>query len=39
VPADLTRLGLAAAEAVAQAIVRGVRAATSLPGIPATRDL
>lgn len=36
---DLTRLGLAAAEAVARAIVRGVRAATSLPGIPAARDL
>jgi len=38
-PADLTRLGLAAAEAVARAIVRGVRAATSLPGLPAARDL
>jgi L-aminopeptidase/D-esterase-like protein len=38
-PADLTRLGLAAAEAVAHAIVRGVRAATSLPGLPAARDL
>jgi L-aminopeptidase/D-esterase-like protein len=37
--ADLTRLGLAAADAVAQAIVRGVRAATSLPGLPAARDL
>jgi L-aminopeptidase/D-esterase-like protein len=36
---DLTRLGLAAAEAVARAIVRGVRAATSLPGLPAARDL
>jgi L-aminopeptidase/D-esterase-like protein len=39
VPADITRLGLAAAEAVAEAIVRGVRAATSLPGLPAARDL
>ncbi len=39
VPADITRLGLAAAEAVADAIVRGVRAATSLPGLPAARDL
>jgi L-aminopeptidase/D-esterase-like protein len=39
VPADLTRLGLAAGEAVAQAIVRGVRAATSLPDLPAARDL
>jgi L-aminopeptidase/D-esterase-like protein len=38
-PADLTRLGLAAAEVVAQAIVRSVRAATSLPGLPAARDL
>jgi L-aminopeptidase/D-esterase-like protein len=39
VPADPTRLGLAAAEAVASAIARGVRAATSLPGLPAARDL
>jgi L-aminopeptidase/D-esterase-like protein len=39
VPADLTRLGLAAADAVARAIARGVRAATSLPGLPAARDL
>jgi L-aminopeptidase/D-esterase-like protein len=39
VPADPTRLGLAAADAVAQAIVRGVRAATALPGLPAARDL
>jgi len=38
-PADLTRLGLAAADAVARAIVRGVRAATSLPTLPAARDL
>jgi L-aminopeptidase/D-esterase-like protein len=38
-PADLTRLGLAAADAVARAIVRGVRAATSLPDLPAARDL
>jgi len=36
---DLTRLGLAASEAVAQAIVRGVRAATSLVDLPAARDL
>ena len=36
---DLTTLGLAAADAVARAIVRGVRAATSLPGLPAARDL
>lgn len=38
-PVDLTRLGLAAADTVARAIVRGVRAATSLPGLPAARDL
>jgi L-aminopeptidase/D-esterase-like protein len=37
--ADLTALGLLAAEVVAQAIVRAVRAATSLPGLPAARDL
>jgi L-aminopeptidase/D-esterase-like protein len=39
VPIDVTRLGLAAADAVARAIVRGVRAATSLPDLPAARDL
>jgi L-aminopeptidase/D-esterase-like protein len=39
VSADVTRLGLAAAEAVARAIVRGVRAAASLPDLPAARDL
>ena len=39
VPMDLTRLGLGAAEAVARAIVRAVRAAVSLPGLPAARDL
>jgi L-aminopeptidase/D-esterase-like protein len=37
--ANLTGLGLAAADVVARAIVRGVRAATSLPGLPAARDL
>jgi L-aminopeptidase/D-esterase-like protein len=37
--ADVTRLGLAAADAVARAIVRGIRAATSLPGLPAAADL
>jgi L-aminopeptidase/D-esterase-like protein len=37
--ADVTRVGLAAADAVARAIVRGVRAATSLPGLPAARDI
>jgi L-aminopeptidase/D-esterase-like protein len=39
VPVDLTRLGLAAADAVAHAIARGVRAATSLPYLPAAREL
>jgi L-aminopeptidase/D-esterase-like protein len=39
VAADRTALGLAAAEAVAAAIVNGVRAATSLPHLPAARDL
>jgi L-aminopeptidase/D-esterase-like protein len=39
VGADLTRLGLAAADAVARAIARGVRAATSLPGLPAAHEL
>jgi L-aminopeptidase/D-esterase-like protein len=38
-PADVTRLGLAAADVVARAIARGVRAATPLPGLPAARDL
>ena len=37
--ADVTRVGLAAAEAVARAIYRGVRAATSLPHLPAACDL
>jgi L-aminopeptidase/D-esterase-like protein len=37
--ADITRIGLAAADAVASAIVRGVRAATSVPGLPAARDI
>jgi L-aminopeptidase/D-esterase-like protein len=37
--ADLTRLGLAAADAVARAIVRGVRAATSLPDLPAAAEV
>lgn len=39
VRADVTAVGLAAAEAVARAIARAVRAATSLPGLPAARDL
>ncbi|MGH7277607.1 MAG: P1 family peptidase, partial [Candidatus Rokuibacteriota bacterium] len=36
---DVTRVGMAAAEAVAVAIVRAVRAATGLPDLPAARDL
>jgi L-aminopeptidase/D-esterase-like protein len=39
VPADVTQVGLMGAESVAQAIVRGVRAAISLPGLPAARDV
>ena len=39
VAADRTALGLAAADAVAAAIVNGVRAASSLPNLPAARDL
>src|SRR2546426_108336 len=38
-PFDLTRVGVLAADAVARAIARGVRAATSLRDIPAARDL
>ncbi len=37
--ADLVALGHAAADVVARAIVNGVRSATSLPGLPAARDL
>jgi L-aminopeptidase/D-esterase-like protein len=39
VTADITRLGLASADAVAQAIARAIRAAASLPDLPAARDL
>ena len=39
VQAEMTALGLAAADAVAQAIVRAIKAADSLPGLPAWRDL
>jgi L-aminopeptidase/D-esterase-like protein len=38
-PGSLEALGLAAADCVAEAVVRGVRAATSLGGLPAARDL
>jgi L-aminopeptidase/D-esterase-like protein len=37
--APLDALGLAAADCVAEAVVRGVRAAVSLGGLPAWRDL
>jgi L-aminopeptidase/D-esterase-like protein len=39
VEADITGLGLMAAEVVARAVLDGVRAAHSLPGLPAARDL
>jgi L-aminopeptidase/D-esterase-like protein len=38
-PADLGVLGALAADALAEAILRGVRAATGIPGYPAVRDL
>jgi L-aminopeptidase/D-esterase-like protein len=38
-PPQLGVLGALAAEAVAEAVLRGVRAATGLPGFPAARDL
>ncbi|MBI4588064.1 MAG: P1 family peptidase [Candidatus Rokubacteria bacterium] len=38
-PVDLTALGVAVADAVARAISRAIRAAASLPGLPACRDL
>ncbi len=37
--ADLDQLGVLAADAVAEAIVRAARAATGIPGYPAARDL
>lgn len=37
--ADVTRLGAAAADAVARAVVRAVLEAEGLPGLPAARDL
>lgn len=36
---DLMRIGALAAEAVAEAVVRAVRAAAGLPGLPAVRDM
>jgi L-aminopeptidase/D-esterase-like protein len=38
-PADLTAVGAVAASVLAEAIVRAVRQATSLAGVPAARDL
>ncbi len=38
-PVSLTTVGALAAEAMAEAIVRAVRAATGIPGYPAARDL
>ncbi len=38
-PADVSRIGALAAEALADAVLNGVRNAQSLPGIPAVRDL
>jgi L-aminopeptidase/D-esterase-like protein len=37
--ADVNQLGALAADAVAEAIVRAVRAATGIPGYPAARDV
>ena len=37
--ADISRLGALAAEVMSDAIVRAVRQATSIPGLPAARDL
>ena len=39
VDGDLTRVGALAADAMADAIVRGVRAAEGIPGFPAARDI
>jgi L-aminopeptidase/D-esterase-like protein len=38
-PANLILIGALAAEAVAQAVLRGVRAARGLPGFPSVSDL
>jgi L-aminopeptidase/D-esterase-like protein len=38
-PPNLTTIGALAADVMAEAIVRAVRAATSIPGYPAARDL
>ncbi len=36
---DVSRIGALAADVMAEAIVRAVRAATSIPGYPAARDI
>jgi L-aminopeptidase/D-esterase-like protein len=38
-PVDLATLGALGADAVSEAILRAVRAATGIPGFPAVRDL
>ncbi len=38
-PADVDIIGALAADAMSEAILRAVRAATSIPGYPAARDL
>ena len=38
-PADVLTIGALAADAMAEAVVRAVRAATGIPGYPAARDL
>ncbi|MDO8836221.1 MAG: P1 family peptidase [Vicinamibacterales bacterium] len=38
-PADVTLIGALAADVVAEAVLRAVREATGLPGLPAVRDL
>ncbi len=38
-PVDVGRIGALAAQVTAEAVLRAVRAATSLPGYPAARDL
>jgi len=36
---DVSRIGALAADATVEAILRAVRAATSIPGYPAARDI
>jgi L-aminopeptidase/D-esterase-like protein len=39
VEAEINAVGVAAADAAAEAVLRGVKTATSLGGLPAWRDL